>query len=347
VAADPDLWIINTVGTHLLAWAERSQFDIDAVLTVAGLEEELFKPPARRIPVRSMQALWGALAARSEDPAFALRSGAAAIRGLVPVLGHYMGASRSVQDAFGAYMKHTALFSNTITGQAATEGDEFVVRARWRDGIVTPTPQIAESVAAHWVAFPEHLAGRSLSPRQVTFPFLRPAHAGAHDAFFGCPITYGGDELVMRWGLEEATTAFLAYDPVVLAQLAGALDHLRNAAAGKITSQILSLLLAADRPATCGTTEVAKEIGVSPRTLQRRLSEEKTSYRAVLDHVLRRRAEEYLSAPSLSIDDVVWRLGYGNRSSFHRAFLRWNGVSPAAWRKRGPSVSAVPQASDT
>ncbi len=335
VVADPELWIINTVGTHLLGWAERSNFDVDAVLTEAGLDRALFAPPARRIPVRATQALWGALAAQSEDPAFALRSGSAAIRGLVPVLGHYMGASRSIQDAFDAYMKHTTLFSNAITGEARTEEDEFVVRARWRDGVVTTTPQIAESVAAHWVAFPEHLAGQPLPPRRMTFPFPRPAHSDAHDELFGCPVSYDGNELVVCWGLEEATTAFQAYDPLVLAKLADALDHLKRAATGKLTSQVLSLLLTVDRPASHGTKEAANDLGVSPRTLQRRLSEEETSYRAILDHVLRQRTEEWLRIPSLSIDDVVWRLGYRNRSSFHRAFLRWNGVSPAAWRERG------------
>lgn len=342
MAAAPESWIISTVGTHLLLWARRAGFDVEAALAEGGLSRELFEEPPRRIPVTAMATLWRVLAARSDDPAFALRSGASAIRGLVPVLGHYMGASRSIRDAFGAYMKHSALFSNTLTGHVETEADEFVVRCRWRDGIATNTPHIVESVAAHWVAFPEHLAGQPLTPQSVAFPFARPAHAAVHEEFFGCPVTYGGEELIVQWGLEEATTAFQTYDPLVLEKLADTLQHLRDAATDEMTARVVSLLLTADRPARLTAQEAARSLGVSTRTLQRRLSQEQSSYRAILEYALERRAEQWLTIPSLNIDEVVGRLGYGNRSSFHRAFIRWKGVSPAVWRTRqhaGPEGS--------
>lgn len=81
--------------------------------------------------------------------------------------------------------------------------------------------------------------------------------------------------------------------------------------------------------------EMARRLSVSERTLRRRLADEGTSYRALVDEVREALAEELLATQSLSVEQVARRLGYAETASFTHAFTRWKGRSPRAW-VRGP-----------
>ncbi|MDV6011733.1 AraC family transcriptional regulator [Haloechinothrix sp. LS1_15] len=85
---------------------------------------------------------------------------------------------------------------------------------------------------------------------------------------------------------------------------------------------------------TAGIEVVASELHMSERTLRRKLAEEGTSYRALLDEVRQALAEELLATGALSVSDVAIRLGYAEATSFIYAFRRWRGETPAAYRRR-------------
>jgi AraC-like DNA-binding protein len=84
---------------------------------------------------------------------------------------------------------------------------------------------------------------------------------------------------------------------------------------------------------------VARRLGTSPRTLQRRLDAEGTSFVAEVDHVRRMRAETFLRAPDVSIAEVSWLLGFAEQSAFTRAFRRWTGAAPTEWRRARTGAS--------
>ena len=77
---------------------------------------------------------------------------------------------------------------------------------------------------------------------------------------------------------------------------------------------------------------VARRLAVSVRTLQRRLTAQKTTFSAVVDEARRTRALEHLARPELSIGEIAFLLGYSEPSAFSRAFRRWTGVYPADHR---------------
>lgn len=78
---------------------------------------------------------------------------------------------------------------------------------------------------------------------------------------------------------------------------------------------------------------VAKHMNLPLRTLQRRLHDEGTSFQQVQDEVMRERAQHHLKDPNLDIDSIAIKLGFSDRHSFSRAFKRWTGSTPAAWRQ--------------
>ncbi len=79
--------------------------------------------------------------------------------------------------------------------------------------------------------------------------------------------------------------------------------------------------------------EAAKVLGFSPRTLKRRLDDEGTSFSAIVDELRRQRALILLRSPAMSVDDVADRVGYSDIANFTRAFRRWTGMTPTAYRR--------------
>lgn len=92
---------------------------------------------------------------------------------------------------------------------------------------------------------------------------------------------------------------------------------------------ILKRLLAGSR---ADILAVAKELGVSPRTLQRRITDDGTSFRQLLLGSRQELVHQYLSESSMEINEAAYLLGYEDRHSFYRAFKTWEGTTPAHWR---------------
>ncbi|WP_043536338.1 helix-turn-helix domain-containing protein [Saccharomonospora cyanea] len=92
-----------------------------------------------------------------------------------------------------------------------------------------------------------------------------------------------------------------------------------------------------------GMAAVAAELGMTTRTLRRRLAAEGAGFRALLDEVRQALAEELLATRSMSVEQVAHRLGYGDAAAFVRAFMRWTGVSPGRYARTGRGKRPVPR----
>jgi AraC-like DNA-binding protein len=79
---------------------------------------------------------------------------------------------------------------------------------------------------------------------------------------------------------------------------------------------------------------VAKRLGMSPRTLQRRLGERDTTYKDLLDTCRKGLAEEHLKRSELALCEIAYLLGFSDQSAFNRAFKRWTGARPREFRLR-------------
>ena len=103
---------------------------------------------------------------------------------------------------------------------------------------------------------------------------------------------------------------------------------------------VLTELLPKGEP---GAAAVAAQLHLSERSLQRRLADARTGFSAVLKDTRHSLARSYLRDPQTSIGEIAYLLGFGDMSSFTRAFRRWEGLSPSEFRSRTCPVHRWPR----
>jgi AraC-like DNA-binding protein len=177
------------------------------------------------------------------------------------------------------------------------------------------------------------LTSRNFSPKTVTFIHGRNADKAEFDRFYGCPVRFNAAADTMVLATESLSAPILTSDRYLLRILKNACEE-ALARRGKVSSTLRTMVeneIAQLLPHGKAQAEkVASNLGMSNRTLARRLSEEGTSFAAILNELRRDLSARYLRDPDLSLNQVAWLLGYSMVTSLNHAFRRWTGSSPKA-----------------
>jgi len=152
--------------------------------------------------------------------------------------------------------------------------------------------------------------------------------------YFGCPVRFGAERNALVLDAKDLDRPFPGYNPEMLDMLnPGLVAALAEASApASISHQVkiaLKRILASGRPEM---VEVARELGMSERTLQRRITEAGTSFRQLMLETRQEVVRHLLAEPSIEIDEIACLVGYEDTNSFYRAFRAWEGTTPARWR---------------
>jgi AraC-like DNA-binding protein len=175
--------------------------------------------------------------------------------------------------------------------------------------------------------------GRPLNPKRVEFQ-RAPAHREMYEAHFLCPVKFKSNQNALIFSRADMELPFVTYNADLLAAVAPQLEaELREQLAQKTVSEqakgILKRLLAGQRP---GIDDLARELHLSTRTLQRRLTEQGITFQRLLEEARREVARHYLLHSSVELSEAAYLLGYEDVNSFFRAFHQWEGTSPGQWK---------------
>lgn len=154
------------------------------------------------------------------------------------------------------------------------------------------------------------------------------------EAYFGCRIQIGAETNRLTLRRSDLDLPFISYNEELLEILTPVLDRTLAEQHGNrsITERVKWIM---KRSLSGGQPEiqtVAKELRMSARTLQRRLTEENTSFKHLLTQARHEQARAYLADPSLDVKEVAFLIGYEDQNSFYRAFRLWEGDTPSNWR---------------
>ena len=174
-----------------------------------------------------------------------------------------------------------------------------------------------------------------LSPLRVKLAHRRTKVPDAMAACFGCEFVFGSDVDEIEYAASSARLPTASADSYLNKLLMKYCEEALSSRRLKATSWRLAVenTLVPLLPHGQGRlSDVAARLGVSIRTLERRLAEENASFLDVLDNLRFELAKRYLQEPNLPISEIAWLLGYADPSSFTHSFRRWSGKSPTQLR---------------
>ncbi len=183
--------------------------------------------------------------------------------------------------------------------------------------------------------FCREMTGRALVPVGIKIMHERIAASDELDAFFGQKVQFSArlDEISLP--MDVAETAIISSDPYLNKLLIEYCDEVvarRKNAPGKLRADVENALASLLPHGQASIENVADKLGISPRTLRRRLTAEATSFTAVLKDLRLELAKRYLAEQNISISRIAWLLGYSEVSTFSHAFRRWTGSPPRVVR---------------
>jgi len=217
--------------------------------------------------------------------------------------------------------------------QIKVSKDECVIEPVWLHAQEETPPLLTDAAFVSFVELGRRGTGHLVTAKRVELK--RSAEAtGFHEAYFKGPITFGARRNALVLHATDLDRPFLTYNAELLdmlnPQLERALEERR--AQSSISEQvkwILKRLLAGSRPEIAA---VARELGLSDRTLQRRIIDDGATFRQLLLEVRQELAHEYLNRPEMDVTELAFLLGYEDSNSFYRAFRTWEGTTPSQLR---------------
>ena len=305
----------------------------------ASLDPASLRSPDHRIPFAQLVSLYEIAAALTNDDAFGLHVGESVDATAFDVLGYSVINSANLGEALARVVRYHSIWTDGAGFDLRDHGDKTRLNYQYLDSLIREHRHDAEMTFAAFVTLARAVTGTDWQPESVNFQHATPRDVSEHERIFRCPVGFAADknEFVMKSSVlllsikkaDAKLCAVLDQHAEVLLKRYPYHDDLIGRA-----RVIISNELNGGNPAIDG---VAQKLGMSPRTLQRKLRQHDTSHQQLVDDLRKNLALRYLDEPSMAIGEVAYLLGFSESSAFHRAFKRWTGQTPSEYR--GKSIT--------
>jgi AraC-like DNA-binding protein len=321
------------VSSLLARKLDELDISLPAVLRQANLPAGLFNQEKILVTTEELFALYRGIAQVSRDPAIGLKIGSEQRleRYSPPAIAALY--SRSFHDAVQRLARYKQLTCPEEI-RILHQGDQCAIRFQWLLASESE-PALLIDVCFAWIlAIGRRGTGSPLTPLRLELA-RSPEHQQILEEHFGSRVHFRAEHNAMIFRKSDLYRPFVTYNGELLALLAPQLEaelanqRLRQTIRDQV-KQTLKRTLAGQRPTI---QEVARELKLSGRTLQRRLTEAGVTFQQVLEEARRELARYYLLQSSLELNETAYLLGYENANSFFRAFHHWEGTSPGQWRQ--------------
>lgn len=310
------------------------------LLALAQLSPEILAQRDQRIAASTYLDLLGQGVRLSGDDCLGLHLGEAIRPGYYGVLGYLIMSCPTLADALHRQARYAALVGNL--GQIELEdwpqGDspEPLVVHRWTPLLPQQQRQIAEETLAGWVTFGRWVTGLDEPPLEVHFQHPAPADTREHQRLFRCPVKFAQAQNALIFPKRLLTLSLGQADAQVRLMLDAYADRrLSEIEQGHSLLDRARALLARQLPEQgIELEQLAAQLALSPRTLQRRLREAGLSFSQLVDETRQQLVLHYLRDPALELADIAFLVGFSEAGSLARAFRRWTGQTPAEYRRQ-------------
>lgn len=307
----------------------------EGLLHLAGIDPALLEKPENRIPFEQQQSLWSLAVERAGDAAFGLQFARCIQPMSFGLLGYMVMNCATIAECLDATVKYQFL---------AGQGGEFALTHNGEDTCLDYSPvnpehpvtqhRVVAMLAAN-VSFGRWLVGETFGPHNVEFTHDAPTNAAEYAEFFACPVAFGASRNCLHYSEEVLAQAVPNASEELLLLLGERADRLLGnlPQSSAIAARIATLIATQLDNTVPDRSLIAAQLGMSQRTLQRRLQDEGTSYQAVLDNTRHYMALELLRNTRIPLSRIAGQLGFAEPSAFYRAFKKWEGVTPGQYRE--------------
>jgi AraC-like DNA-binding protein len=317
-------------------------FDARALIELAQIEGEASQGMEERMSFERHLVLYEAAMALVRDPGFPVFLASR----LTPSDYDTIGFACMTRATLGGALQQAIRYHRIWTDASRWEFEERPTTSTLTFVLDEPMRLGARCVTEHVLAEMVHagrvLTGESWAPREVWLRHPRPRDVTAHERFFGARVLFDRPSSALVLDTAVFELPLLKSDPKLAAFFERQADEIlaRFDRSGAISYRLRGYLAKEIQSGLPSLESAASHLGVSARTLRRRLQEEGTAFQDLLDETRCELARRYLLEERLAPGEVAFLLGFSEPSAFHRAFKRWTGQTPLTYRKTAPRVSA-------
>ncbi len=319
---------ISTVLVRPLALAlGASPHALEAFYASTDLTEPMIADPEGRVSPAQFCVAWAEAIRLSGNQALALSIAEATPPGAFGVVEYVCRSAPTLRDALTQWCRYLSILDDAVEVGLVESPSQCSLRVLVESEAPAP--------ASHELCFALVVRhARALIPG-FRVAEARYAHrvsdveATRHRAFFDAPVRFGAKYTELVFSRELLTTPLASADPNLLAILLPTAEEKRAQKSERLplTEQVRRTLRTALSNDDAQLERVAKRLGMTGRSLQRRLKDEGTVFQTVRDEMRRELADRYLGQ-GLSFSEISFLLGFSEPSAFFRAFKRWTGITP-------------------
>lgn len=309
------------------------------MLRAAALPAGFFRQEKILATTEELFALWNAIAQVSGDPGVGLSLGSEAQLERNDPAAIAALCSESFRDALGRMARYKQLTCPEEI-RVSNAREETAIEFAWLLARQAEPAVLVDLCFAWIVAIGRRGTGSALCPLRLEL--ARPAaHRKVLESHFGCRVTFEAGRNALVFRTAELERPFVTHNAELLGMIAPQLEAELGARAsaqslGERVKAIVKRVLAGQRPSI---RAVAQRLGLSTRTLQRRLTDDGLTFQELVEEARRELARHYLRQDALELNETAYLLGYKDGNSFFRAFHQWEGTTPGEWRSSQRSMA--------
>ena len=307
--------------------------DPEPLFREAGLDMNLLSNPDTRYPGNRVQHLWQLAVDASGDPCFGFVAGEQVQPAVLHGLGFAWLASDTLRDALTRLMRYSRLISTAANMQLQDTDNSLDLIILPPKGVKFLAPAFQDAGMSGFLRMCRLTAGDEIDPVHVSLKHPRPECARKLQAYFRAPITYNADNNILSFSRQLVDTPLTHANPG-LARIndQAVIDYLARFDRDSLTMQVRSKIIERLHDGTPNQGTIAESLNVSLRSLQRKLNNEDTNFKTLLESTRRELALLYIRETHRSLGEITYLLGFSEPSNFTRAFKRWTGASPIEYR---------------
>lgn len=324
-----------------LRMAESCGVDYKPLLQKAGIDVEVLADNNARVPNESMERLIGYLVTACQDPCLGLHSAQFVEPATYSVLGYISMNCANLREVLANIPVFEKIVGDMGVSSTKDFGDSVLLRWHCQFLDEVAKRQEVEAVIASWNAYTRNFL--HVEPEYadcIWFEHSAPDNPDLlvdYTDFFACEVLFDQPSSGILMKNHVLEKPLPQRNEVLLHTL---LEHATQILAEidrdqSMTAQVKNLLRLMLTESTPSSALIAEKLGVSARTLQRRLLDEGTYYKDVLNELRLEMAMHYLQNTTLSLDRIAHKLGYAEPRSFYRSFKQWTGRTAGSYRSSG------------